>query len=89
MDSFDAMTSERAYRQPLSIGQTLSEIVRLAPQKYDGDVVQALLMQVRAEAAGRGRFLDPQIVCGIAPPDVDQLAADLKYKMMRGRVYSA
>jgi HD-GYP domain-containing protein (c-di-GMP phosphodiesterase class II) len=89
MDSFDAMTSERAYRQPLSIGQTLSEIVRLAPQKYDGDVVQALLMQVRAEAAGRGRFLDPQIVCGIAPSDVDQLAADLKYKMTRGRVYSA
>ena len=89
MDSFDAMTSERAYRQPLSIGQTLSEIVRLSPQKYDGEVVQALLMQVRAEAAGRGRFLDPQIVCGIAPSDVDQLAADLKYKMTRGRVYSA
>ena len=89
MDSFDAMTSERAYRQPLSIGQTLTEIVRLAPQKYDGDVVQALLTQVRGEAAGRTRFLDPQIVCGIAPSDVDQLAADLKYKMTRGRVYSA
>jgi putative nucleotidyltransferase with HDIG domain len=89
MDSFDAMTSERAYRQPLSIGQTLTEIVRLAPQKYDGDVIHALLMQVRAEAAGRGRFLDPQIVCGIAPSDIDQLAADLKYKMNRGRAYSA
>jgi len=27
-DTFDAMTSERPYREPLSVGSTLSEIVR-------------------------------------------------------------
>jgi HD-GYP domain-containing protein (c-di-GMP phosphodiesterase class II) len=34
-DTFDAMTSERPYRESLSVGAALSEIVRLTPQKFD------------------------------------------------------
>ncbi|HEV2113521.1 MAG TPA: HD domain-containing phosphohydrolase [Terriglobales bacterium] len=89
-DTFDAMIHERPYRGRLTVGQALSEIVRNAPAKYDGDVVQGLLTLVRGEASGRGQaFLDPEAVCNIGPSDIDQLAADLKYKINHGRVYSA
>ena len=33
-DSFDAMTSARPYRAPLSVGSALSDLVRMAPEKY-------------------------------------------------------
>src|SRR5213595_1337994 len=58
-DTFDAMTSERPYREPLSVGSTLSEIVRLSPQKYDPHAVHGLLVQLRRDAVGsnRTRFL--------------------------------
>src|ERR1700720_907791 len=52
-DSFDAMTSARPYRAPLSVGSALSDLVRMAPEKYDPNVVQALLTQVRRDAGGR------------------------------------
>src|SRR5271166_5625866 len=48
-DTFDAMTSERPYREPLTLGTALHEIVRLTPQKYDPQAVQALLLQVRRD----------------------------------------
>src|SRR5947208_2186744 len=51
-DTFDAMTSERPYRDPHSVGGTVSELVRLAPQKYDPNAVQALLIQLRRDAVG-------------------------------------
>jgi len=90
-DTFDAMTSDRPYRPGLSVGEALSEIVRIAPQKYDSNAVQALLVQVRRDAVGRkeNRFLDDRIVCNIAPTDVDILASALNHKIMHGRVYSA
>src|SRR5207253_3120886 len=67
-DSFDAMTHERPYRASMSVGQALSEIVRQAPQKYDSEVVQALLACVRGEATGRGQqFLDSQAICTMDP----------------------
>src|SRR5437879_11508213 len=44
-DTFEAMTSERPYRDPHSVGGTVSELVRLAPQKHDPNAVQALLTQ--------------------------------------------
>src|SRR5438067_8971271 len=42
-DTFDAMTSPRPYREPLSVGSTVSEIVRLSPLKFDPNAVQWLL----------------------------------------------
>jgi putative nucleotidyltransferase with HDIG domain len=88
-DTFDAMTSARPYREPMSVGSTLSELVRLAPQKYDPGVVQALLIQVRRDAVGSSRLplLDDQMGLNIAPTDIDQLAASLQHKSNRNRLY--
>ena len=88
-DTFDAMTSARPYREPMSVGSTLSELVRLAPQKYDPGVVQALLIQVRRDAVGSSRLplFDDQMGLNIAPADIDQLAASLQHKNNRNRLY--
>jgi putative nucleotidyltransferase with HDIG domain len=103
-DAFDAMTSERPYRQPLSIGEALTEVVKLSPIQFDPDAVQALLVQVRRDAVAscspklsaawmkqtenKPKFLDDRVMCAIAPPDIDQLAAVLHHKTTRNRVYS-
>jgi putative nucleotidyltransferase with HDIG domain len=88
-DTFDAMTSARPYRQPLSLGVALSDLVRLAPEKYDPNAVQALLIQVRRDAVGSNRtpLLADHMSINIAPTDVDQLAATLQHKMSRGKAY--
>jgi putative nucleotidyltransferase with HDIG domain len=88
-DTFDAMTSTRPYRESHSVGGTLSELVRLAPQKYDPNVVQALLIQIRRDAVGSSRvpLLDDRMALNIAPPDIDQLAASLQHKTNRNRLY--
>ena len=90
-DTFDAMTSDRPYRRGLSVGEALSEIVRIAPQKFDPQAVQALLIQIRRDAAGSNkvRFLDERLVCNIGPADVDVLASALSHKVSHGRIYSA
>lgn len=87
-DSFDAMTSTRPYRAPLSVGSALSDLVRLSPEKYDPNVVQGLLIQVRRDAVGSNRtpLLDTMTV-NIAATDIDQLAATLQHKVSRGKMY--
>jgi putative nucleotidyltransferase with HDIG domain len=88
-DTFDAMTSQRPYREPLSVGGTLSEIVRLTPLKYDADAVHGLLLQIRRDAVGSNRsaFLEDRTALNIAPTDIDHLAATLQHKTNRGRMY--
>lgn len=88
-DTFDAMTSPRPYREPLSVGSTLSEIVRLSPLKFDPNAVQGLLLQVRRDAVGSNRtpFVEDRISLNIAPPDIDHLAATLQHKITHGRLY--
>jgi len=88
-DSFDAMTSARPYREPLSVGSALSDLVRLAPQKYDPNVVQALLIQVRRDAVGSNRspLLADRVSVNIAPGDIDHLAATLQHKTSKGKVF--
>jgi putative nucleotidyltransferase with HDIG domain len=90
-DTFDAMTSERPYREPISVGATLSEIVRLTPQKFDADAVQALLVQARRDAVGSNsiRFVEGELGPDIAAADIDQLAATLQHKINHGRAYLA
>jgi putative nucleotidyltransferase with HDIG domain len=90
-DTFDAMTTPRPYRQPLSVGEALSEIVRIAPTKFDSTAVQGLLVQLRRDAVGsnRSKFLDERAICNIAPGDIDVLAAALNHKISNGRIYSA
>jgi HD-GYP domain-containing protein (c-di-GMP phosphodiesterase class II) len=90
-DAFDAMTSERPYRRRMSVGEALSELVRLTPSKFDPTAVQGLLVQVRRDATGSNKapFLDSHLVCNIGPADVDQLAALLQHKLTNGRTYHA
>jgi len=88
-DTFDAMISERPYREPLSLGRALSEIVHLSPQKFDPHAVQGLLLQVRRDTVGSNRtpFLEVRTTHNIAATDIDQLAASLQHKMTHGRLY--
>src|SRR5271167_656972 len=88
-DSFDAMTSTRPYRESLSLGSALSDLVRMSPLKYDPNVVQAFLIQVRRDAVGSSRtpLLADHMPVNIAPSDVDQLAATLQHKVSRGKTY--
>lgn len=88
-DTFDAMTSDRPWRPSLDLGAALSDIVKVAPQKFDPAVVQALLIQVRRHAVNPARthFLDDHIYCNISPTDVDNLASSLNFRLTQGRSY--
>jgi len=88
-DTFDAMTSTRPYREPVSVGGTLSELVRLAPQKYDPNAVQGLLIQIRRDAVGSNvePLLEDRMSVNIAPTDIDHLAASLQHKTNHNRLY--
>lgn len=90
-DSFDAMTSERPYRRPMSVGEAANALVQAAPSRLEGEAVQALLIGLRRDAVGREpkRFLDDSVPCTLAPTDIDQMASMLNHKLTHGRVYSA
>ena len=87
-DTFDAMTSERPYRQRLSVGSALQELIHLTPHKYDAAVVQALLIQVRRDLVGSNRIpmLEPEALT-LSATDVDELASALQHKLSRGRIH--
>src|SRR5260370_16612880 len=57
-DMFDAMLSDRPYRKRHSLAETAAELSRLAPLKLDADVIHALLVQLRRDAAAL--FLPPR-----------------------------
>jgi putative nucleotidyltransferase with HDIG domain len=87
-DTFDAMTSPRPYRDQISLGSTLTEIVRITPQKFDPNAVQAMLVQLRRDAVGSNRTPFLESSAGhLAAPDIDHLAAMLQHKVSNGRVY--
>ena len=88
-DTLDAMISRRPYREPISLGATLHEMVRITPQKLDPAAVQALLVQIRRDAVGGNRvpFLEDRSAGNLAPSDVDQLASMLQHKVSNGRTY--
>jgi len=88
-DTFDAMTSQRPYREPMSLGASISEIVRITPQKFDPVAVQALLIQLRRDAVGSNptTFLDERVICNIGANDLDNIAADLHHRLTDGRTY--
>jgi len=87
-DTFDAMVSARPYREPLPLGITLQELIRMTPQKYDADAMQALLIQVRRDAVGSNRIpvLEPGVV-SLSASDVDQLASTLQHKISQNKTY--
>jgi putative nucleotidyltransferase with HDIG domain len=87
-DSFDAMTTERPYRERMTVGAALQELVRLTPEKYDPHALQALMIQVRRDAVGSNRvpILEPYAV-NLSPVDVDHLAATLQQRITQSKVY--
>jgi HD-GYP domain-containing protein (c-di-GMP phosphodiesterase class II) len=88
-DTFDAMISERPWRPAHDIGQALSEMVRITPQKFDVAAMQSLLIQVRRYAVdpNRNRFLDERVYCNISPADVDNLASELNHRVNQARSF--
>ena len=88
-DTFDAMTSQRPYREPISLGATLNEIVRMTPLKFDPNAVQGLLVQIRRDSVGSNRthFLEDRSAGNLAPADIDHLAATLQHKISNARLY--
>jgi putative nucleotidyltransferase with HDIG domain len=85
-DSFDAMTSERPYRQRLSIGAALQELIRMTPQKYDPQALQALLIQVRRDAIGTNRIpVFEADVMNLSAVEVDQLASTLQHRISQDK----
>jgi HD-GYP domain-containing protein (c-di-GMP phosphodiesterase class II) len=87
-DTFDAMTSQRPYRERLSVGSTLQELIHLTPQKYDSEALHALLIQIRRDAVGSNRIpvLEPGLM-SLSATDVDELAASLQHKLNQGRIH--
>jgi putative nucleotidyltransferase with HDIG domain len=87
-ETFDAMTSERPYRERMSVGVALQELIRMTPQKYDPHALQALLIQVRRDAVGTNRLpiIEPEAM-NLSATDVDQLAATLQHRITQDRLY--
>jgi putative nucleotidyltransferase with HDIG domain len=87
-DTFDAMISERPYRERLSVGAALQELIRMTPQKYDPHALQALLIQVRRDAVGTNRvpILDPDVM-NLSATDVDQLASTLQHRISQDKLF--
>ena len=90
-DTFDAMTSDRPYRQSNSVIRVCDELVRLSPSKYDSSVVQALLVHLRRDLEGKStnRLLPQQKTAQISANQIDLLSRDLVGRITGHRVYSA
>ncbi len=87
-DTFDAMTSERPYRQRLPVGAALQELIRMSPEKYDPQVLQALMIQVRRDAVGTNHIpiFAPDLM-HLSATDVDQLASTLQHRISQDRIF--
>jgi putative nucleotidyltransferase with HDIG domain len=87
-DTFDAMTSERPYRERMPLGSALQELIRLTPQKYDANAMQALLIQIRRDSVGSNRIpiLEPDLMT-LSAANVDELASSLHHKLTHNRNY--
>ncbi len=87
-DTFDAMTSQRPYRERMPLGSALRELIRLTPEKYDANAMQALLIQIRRDSVGSNRVpvLDPELMT-LSASNVDELASSLHHKLNLDRKY--
>ena len=87
-DTFDAMTTDRPYRERMPVGTALQELIRMTPQKYDAQALQALLIQVRRDAVGTNRIpiLEPDAM-NLSAADVDQLASTLQYRIGQDKLF--
>jgi putative nucleotidyltransferase with HDIG domain len=90
-DTFDAMTSDRPYRQSNSTISACRELVTLSPSKFDASVVQALLVHLRRDLEGKSdvRLLPQQKTAQTSAADIDRLSGELMGRLTGHRVYSA
>jgi hypothetical protein len=60
----------------------------MTPPKYDAEILQALLIQVRRDAVGSNHvpMLPPTLVT-LSPVNIDELAAYLHHKVSRNRSF--
>jgi putative nucleotidyltransferase with HDIG domain len=84
-DTFDAMISERPYRQRLTVGVALQELIRMSPQKFDPQLLHALLIQVRRDAIGTNRIPMLEQTMNLSARDLDELAATLHHRVTQNR----
>jgi HD-GYP domain-containing protein (c-di-GMP phosphodiesterase class II) len=80
------MTSERPYRERMPVGAALQELIRMTPQKYDPQVLHALMIQVRRDAVGTNR--SPILEAGVmnlSATDVDELASTLQHRITQDK----
>lgn len=87
-DTFDAMTSQRPYRERLDVGAALRELIGMTPQKYDAPALQALLIQVRRDAVGTNHIpiLEPGLL-NLSAGEVDELASTLQHRISQGKTF--
>lgn len=87
-ETFDAMISERPYRERMSVGTALQDLIRMTPQKYDAQALQALLIQVRRDAVGSNPIplLDPEVM-HLSAVDVDELASTLQHRISQDKLF--
>ncbi len=87
-DTFDAMTNDRPYRERMSVGVALQELIRLTPQRYDPNALQALLIQVRRDAIGTNHLpvFAPEAI-NLSAVDVDVLASTLQHRISHDKLY--
>ena len=74
VDSFDAMTSKRAYREPASIEEARNELLRCAGSQFDPEIVIAFL-RVLSRSTGTAQaqsedVFSPQVVAQSSIPGV-------------------
>jgi putative nucleotidyltransferase with HDIG domain len=87
-ETFDAMTSDRPYRERMSVGGALQELIRMTPQKYDPQVLQALMIQVRRDAVGTNRIpiMESEIL-NLSAIEVDELASTLQHRISQDKTF--
>ena len=87
-ETFDAMTTDRPYRQRMTVGAALQELVRMTPQKYDPQVLQALMIQVRRDAVGTNRVpLMESEILNLSAIEVDELASTLQHRISQDKTF--
>jgi len=70
VDSYDAMTSERPYRPPLSDAQARSELLRCAGSQYDPQVVEVFLLVLDADELPQAPGLMEEVQGDATPSQV-------------------
>jgi diguanylate cyclase (GGDEF)-like protein len=70
VDSYDAMTSERPYRPPLSDAQARSELLRCAGSQYDPQVVEVFLLVLDADELPQAPVLMEEVQGDATPSQV-------------------